>query len=114
MARALRATARVGLEGHGTARLALRADLTVSELTLDGEPLARAPSREGGMQVWRLELRRGAVHHLVLRYAGTLAAGVLEVGSHVTVLPVGKTTRVAGIDRFDQRLAAAESGERDS
>jgi sulfate adenylyltransferase subunit 1 (EFTu-like GTPase family) len=27
------------------------------------------------------------------------------------VLPVGKTTRVAGIDRFDQRLAAAESGD---
>ncbi|MBK7725076.1 MAG: sulfate adenylyltransferase [Dehalococcoidia bacterium] len=50
-------------------------------------------------------------HHDYRGYAGTLAAGVLEVGSHVTVLPVGKTTRVAGIDRFDQRLAAAESGD---
>ncbi len=44
-------------------------------------------------------------------YAGTIAAGVLEVGAHVTVLPVGKTSRVAAIDRFDQPLAAAEFGD---
>jgi sulfate adenylyltransferase subunit 1 (EFTu-like GTPase family) len=50
-------------------------------------------------------------HHDYRGYAGTLAAGVLEVGSHVTVLPVGKSSRVTGIDRFDQPLAAAEHGD---
>ena len=50
-------------------------------------------------------------HHDYRGYAGTLAAGVLEVGSHVTVLPVGKTSRVVAIDRFDQSLAAAEHGD---
>jgi len=44
-------------------------------------------------------------------YAGTVAAGMLEVGAHVTVLPVGTSTRVVGIDRFQQPLAAAESGD---
>jgi sulfate adenylyltransferase large subunit len=44
-------------------------------------------------------------------YAGTVAAGVLEVGSHVTVLPVGKSSRVIAVDRFEQPLAAAESGD---
>jgi sulfate adenylyltransferase subunit 1 (EFTu-like GTPase family) len=44
-------------------------------------------------------------------YAGTVAAGVLEVGARVTVLPVGQSSRVAAIDRFDQSLAAAESGD---
>jgi bifunctional enzyme CysN/CysC len=50
-------------------------------------------------------------HHDYRGYAGTLAAGLLEVGAHVTVLPVGKSSRVVGIDRFDQPLAAAESGD---
>ncbi|MGE3075879.1 MAG: sulfate adenylyltransferase subunit 1 [Dehalococcoidia bacterium] len=50
-------------------------------------------------------------HHDYRGYAGTLAAGVLEVGSHVTVLPVGKTSRVVAIDRFDQALGAAEHGD---
>jgi bifunctional enzyme CysN/CysC len=44
-------------------------------------------------------------------YAGTVAAGVLEVGAHVTVLPVRQSSRVAAIDRFDQPLAAAEFGD---
>ncbi len=50
-------------------------------------------------------------HHDYRGYAGTLAAGVLEVGAHVTVLPVGTSSRVVGIDRFDQPLAAAEHGD---
>ncbi len=50
-------------------------------------------------------------HHDYRGYAGTLAAGVLEVGSRVTVLPVGKTSKVTAIDRFDQSLAAAEHGD---
>jgi len=50
-------------------------------------------------------------YHDYRGYAGTLAAGVLEVGSRVTVLPVGKTSRVTAIDRFDQSLAAAEHGD---
>jgi bifunctional enzyme CysN/CysC len=50
-------------------------------------------------------------YHDYRGYAGTVAAGVLEVGAHVTVLPVGKTSRVVGIDRFQQPLAAAESGD---
>ena len=50
-------------------------------------------------------------YHDYRGYAGTLAAGVLEVGSRVTVLPVGKSSRVAAIDRFQQPLAAAESGD---
>ncbi|MEO8539192.1 MAG: GTP-binding protein [bacterium] len=50
-------------------------------------------------------------HHDYRGYAGTVAAGVVEVGGHVTVLPLGKSTRVVAIDRFDQSLAAAEHGD---
>jgi len=52
-----------------------------------------------------------AEHHDYRGYAGTVAAGILEVGSQVTVLPVGISSRVVGIDRFQQPLAAAESGD---
>ena len=44
-------------------------------------------------------------------YAGTVAAGRLEVGARVTVLPLGVQTTVAAIDRYEQALATAESGE---
>ncbi len=50
-------------------------------------------------------------YHDYRGYAGTVAAGVVEVGARVTVLPIGRTTRVAAIDRFDQSLAAAEYGD---
>ncbi len=40
-------------------------------------------------------------------YAGQLASGVLRVGDEVVVLPAGLTTSVAGIDLFDNEVAAA-------
>ncbi len=50
-------------------------------------------------------------HHDYRGYAGTVAAGVAEVGADVTVLPLGLTTRIAAIDRFDQPVAEAEHGD---
>jgi sulfate adenylyltransferase large subunit len=50
-------------------------------------------------------------HHDYRGYAGTVAAGVLEVGARVTVLPVGKSSRVVAVERFQQPLAAAEFGD---
>ena len=44
-------------------------------------------------------------------YAGTVAAGRVEVGAHVTVLPLGTNTRVAGIDRYQESVTSAESGD---
>ncbi len=44
-------------------------------------------------------------------YAGTVAAGRVSVGDEVRVLPLGVTTRVAAIDRFEQPLQSAESTE---
>jgi hypothetical protein len=73
-ARALRGRAQITLQGGGRIRLALRADLMVEDLALDGKPLAQVPAREGGMRVWWLELGASAVHSLALRYAGRLAA----------------------------------------
>lgn len=34
-------------------------------------------------------------------YAGTVAGGIFKPGDEVTVLPSGRTTRIAGIDSFD-------------
>jgi sulfate adenylyltransferase large subunit len=50
-------------------------------------------------------------HHDYRGYAGTLAAGSVRIGDSVTVLPVGRTSRVTGIDRFQETLTSAESGE---
>ena len=71
------------------------------------------PARTAGLRfpVQYVIRPQTAEHHDYRGYAGTVAAGVLEVGSHVTVLPVGKSSRVAAIDRFEQPLAAAESGD---
>ncbi len=44
-------------------------------------------------------------------YAGTVAAGQARVGDEVVVLPTGARSRIAGIDRFEQELAAARSGD---
>lgn len=44
-------------------------------------------------------------------YAGTVAAGQVRVGQEVTVLPLGKTTTVAAVDRCNQTLDCAQSGE---
>ncbi|MBI5946554.1 MAG: sulfate adenylyltransferase [Chloroflexi bacterium] len=44
-------------------------------------------------------------------YAGTLAAGVARVGDEVTVLPLGARTRIAAIDRYEESLPCAASGE---
>ncbi len=40
-------------------------------------------------------------------YAGTVSSGVLRAGSEVTVLPSGKTTRVAAIHTYDGELREA-------
>jgi bifunctional enzyme CysN/CysC len=52
-----------------------------------------------------------AEHHDYRGYSGTVAAGIAEVGAAVTVLPLGKTTRITGIDRFNQSIAEAEHGD---
>ncbi len=44
-------------------------------------------------------------------YAGTVAAGRISVGDEVRVLPLGVTTTVAAIDRFEEPLQSAESTE---
>jgi len=44
-------------------------------------------------------------------YAGTAAAGRLEVGAEVTVLPIGARTRVVAIDRYCESLPRAEAGD---
>jgi bifunctional enzyme CysN/CysC len=44
-------------------------------------------------------------------YAGTLAAGRAEVGDEVTVLPLGVRSRIAAIDRYEEPLRCAESGD---
>ena len=44
-------------------------------------------------------------------YAGTVAAGRLEVGAAVIVQPLGVRTTIAGVDRYHQSVASAESGE---
>ena len=56
-ARALRGRAQITLQGGGRTRLALRADLMVQDLALDGEPLAQAtrPRRRDAGMVARAE-----------------------------------------------------------
>src|SRR4051812_36975123 len=46
-------------------------------------------------------------HHDYRGYAGQLASGVLQQGDEVTVLPAGRTTRIAKIDTFDGELEEA-------
>jgi bifunctional enzyme CysN/CysC len=50
-------------------------------------------------------------HHDYRGYAGTLAAGKVAVGSEVTVLPLGVRTRVTAIDRYQEPLESAGSGD---
>jgi bifunctional enzyme CysN/CysC len=44
-------------------------------------------------------------------YAGTVAAGRVEVGSEVSVLPLNKHTRVVRIDRYPGPVGSAEGGD---
>jgi len=44
-------------------------------------------------------------------YAGTVAAGRVRVGDPVRVLPLGATTRVAAIDRFQEAVEEARAGD---
>ncbi|MFF9499869.1 sulfate adenylyltransferase subunit 1 [Streptomyces sp. NPDC014656] len=44
-------------------------------------------------------------------YAGRIAAGVLQVGEPVTVLPSGRTTRIAGIDLLGRPVDSARTGQ---
>ena len=50
-------------------------------------------------------------YHDYRGYAGTVAAGRVEVGEEVIVLPIGVRTRVTGIDRYEEELAGADSGD---
>jgi sulfate adenylyltransferase large subunit len=50
-------------------------------------------------------------HHDYRGYAGTIAAGHARVGDEVVVLPAGVRSRIAGIDRFEQELNSARSGD---
>ncbi len=50
-------------------------------------------------------------YHDYRGYAGTVAAGRVHVGQEVTVLPLGKRTTVAAVDRFEHSMQSAESGE---
>jgi bifunctional enzyme CysN/CysC len=44
-------------------------------------------------------------------YAGTVAAGTARVGAEVTVLPLGRRTTIAGVDRYLEPMESAESGD---
>jgi bifunctional enzyme CysN/CysC len=44
-------------------------------------------------------------------YAGTVAAGGVRVGDEVVVLPLGARTRVAAVDRFQEALEGAATGD---
>ena len=44
-------------------------------------------------------------------YAGTIAAGVVQAGDEIVVLPSGRTTRVNSIESYDGTVAQASSGE---
>jgi len=44
-------------------------------------------------------------------YAGTLAAGGVRVGDEVVVFPLGARTRVAAVDRFQEALESAATGD---
>ncbi len=44
-------------------------------------------------------------------YAGTVAAGEVRAGMEVTVLPLGVTTRVTSVDRYQDEGATAASGD---
>jgi bifunctional enzyme CysN/CysC/sulfate adenylyltransferase subunit 1 len=46
-------------------------------------------------------------HHDYRGYAGMVAGGVLKPGDEVVVLPSGMTSRIAGIDLFDQEVTEA-------
>ncbi|MFD7076132.1 sulfate adenylyltransferase subunit 1 [Nocardioides sp. NPDC057577] len=46
-------------------------------------------------------------HHDYRGYAGQVAGGVLKPGDEVMVLPSGMTSRIAGIDLFDQEIPEA-------
>ena len=46
-------------------------------------------------------------HHDYRGYAGMVAGGVLKPGDEVVVLPSGMTSRIAGIDLFDQEITEA-------
>jgi sulfate adenylyltransferase subunit 1 len=46
-------------------------------------------------------------HHDYRGYAGRVAGGVLKPGDEVMVLPSGLTTRIAGIDLFDEQVEEA-------
>jgi sulfate adenylyltransferase large subunit len=46
-------------------------------------------------------------HHDYRSYAGQIAAGVLQPGDEVMVLPGGQRTRIAAIDSYDGQLEAA-------
>jgi bifunctional enzyme CysN/CysC len=50
-------------------------------------------------------------HHDYRAYGGTVAAGRVHVGQSVVVLPVGRTTTVAAVDKFQETLSSATSGE---
>ena len=50
-------------------------------------------------------------YHDYRGYAGTVAAGRVEVGEEVIVLPIGVRTRVTGVDRYEEELAGADSGD---
>ncbi|MBS45151.1 MAG: sulfate adenylyltransferase [Nocardioides sp.] len=46
-------------------------------------------------------------HHDYRGYAGVVAGGVMKPGDEVVVLPSGMTSKIAGIDLFDQEIAEA-------
>ena len=50
-------------------------------------------------------------YHDYRGYAGTLAAGLARVGAGVLVLPLGARTTIAAIDRYEESLTCAASGE---
>lgn len=71
------------------------------------------PARHAGLRfpVQYVIRPQSNAYHDYRGYAGTVAAGHARVGDEVVVLPAGVRSRIAGIDRFQQQLTSARSGE---
>ncbi len=65
----------VSLSGLGSAEVSLGPACTATQVLLDGAPLTSAPSRDGEISHWRIDLGPSPdPHRLLIRYRGTIGA----------------------------------------
>ena len=75
------------------------------------DPARHAALRFPVQYVIRPHTAHSARFHDYRGYAGTVAAGNVAVGAEVTVLPLNVRTTVTAIDRYEEQLGSAESGD---